>query len=82
MSLRGKIGAYSLHATHDAKEITEPARKAFLAKFEAQVDPDGILPVEERRRRAAHARSAHFARLALKSAQARRKPKEPVPTGV
>jgi hypothetical protein len=43
-----------------------------LARFEAEVDPDGILSPEERRRRAEHARSAYFVRLALASAKARR----------
>lgn len=44
-----------------------------LAKFEAQVDPDGSLSPEERHLRAENARKAHFARLALKSARSRRK---------
>ncbi len=46
---------------------------ARLACFERQVDPDGVLPPDERARRARHARKAYFARLALRSAQARRK---------
>ena len=45
----------------------------FLDSFEKQVDPDGTLEPAERARRAESARKAHFARLALKSAQARRK---------
>jgi hypothetical protein len=44
-----------------------------LDKFERQVDPEGILPPAERAMRAEHARKAHFKRLALKSAQARRR---------
>ncbi len=51
---------------------TAPARDAFLAKFEDQVDPRRELSPQERARRAAHARKAYFAGLALKSAQARR----------
>ena len=39
---------------------------------EHDVDPDGVLPVEERLRRAEMARKAYFTRLALKSAQVRR----------
>ena len=70
-SLRGRIGAYTLHATHDPRETTANARAAFLARFEREVDPDGVLPEEERRRRAEYARKAHFARLALASARAR-----------
>ncbi len=70
-ALAGKIGAYTLHAAYDSREITAPARQAFLAKFEAQVDPERLLPEAERKRRAEAARKAYFARLALKSAQAR-----------
>jgi hypothetical protein len=44
-----------------------------LDKFERQVDPEGILPPAERAVRAEHARKAHFKRLALKSAQVRRR---------
>ncbi|MGH3968892.1 MAG: hypothetical protein ACRET2_07960 [Steroidobacteraceae bacterium] len=44
-----------------------------LDKFEQQVDPDGELSPAERAKRAANARKAYFARLALKSAQARRR---------
>lgn len=47
------------------------ARKAFLESFERAVDPDLVLPVDERRRRAEYARKAHFARLARLSAIAR-----------
>ena len=71
MARRGRIGAHCLHARYDSKELTAPARAAFLAKFEREVDPAGALPEEERRRRAAHARQAHFARLARLSAIAR-----------
>ena len=66
-ALRGRIGAHLLHATHDSRRLTARARAAFLASFERQVDPDGVLPADERRRRAAHARAAYFARLARRS---------------
>ena len=71
MARRGRIGAHRLHALHDSRELTAPARAAFLARFEREVDPDGALPEEERRRRAEHARKAYFARLARQSALAR-----------
>jgi hypothetical protein len=61
-------------AKHDTREITAPARKAFLSKFEAQVDPEGQLAPVERERRAQAARRAYFKRLALKSVMARQKP--------
>lgn len=74
--LRGRIGAHLLHATHDSRRLTARARETFLAGFERQVDPDGLLPADERRRRAAHARVAHFARLARRSAVLRAKRKQ------
>jgi hypothetical protein len=70
--LSGRIGAFRLHALHDPRETTRNARKAFLDGFERQVDPQGLLPHDERQRRAAFARKAHFARLARLSALARR----------
>ncbi|MCY3748421.1 MAG: hypothetical protein OXG64_03915 [Chloroflexi bacterium] len=73
MALRGRVGAYRLHATHDTRATTARARAVFLARFEAEVDPDGALDPEERRRRALAARRAYFAQLALRSAQARRR---------
>lgn len=72
MARRGRIGAYRLHATHDPKETTKAARAAFTAKLEAEVDPDGTLPPGERARRADSARKAYFAKLAHKTAKARR----------
>jgi hypothetical protein len=59
--------------TSDPAARTANARAAFLDRFERQVDPDGVLDAAERSRRAGHARKAYFARLALKSAQARRR---------
>ncbi len=59
--------------TTDPSARTAPARRALLDRFERQVDPDGVLSPDERARRAGHARKAYFARLALRSAQARRK---------
>ncbi len=75
-TLRAQIGAHALHASHDPRETTAKARAAFLARFEVQVDPDRVLPEEERKRRAEHARKAHFKRLALASVRARRERKE------
>lgn len=72
-SLQGRIGGLRLAATHDPREYTANARAAFLARFEAEVDPDGILSPDERTRRATAARKAYFARLAYHSAVARAK---------
>lgn len=69
-SLQARMAAYRLHATHEPRETTKPARDAFMARFEHEVDPDGRLP-EQRRRRAEAAKKAYFSGLALKSSQAR-----------
>lgn len=71
--LRARIAAHTLHSKVDPTEHTAPARKAFLDRFERQVDPDGVLPEAERKRRAEHARKAYFTQLAFKSAKARRR---------
>lgn len=72
-SLRARMGAYALHATHDPRETTKAARDAFMARFERQVDPEGRLSPAERHRRAEAAKKAYFTGLALRSAKARRR---------
>lgn len=75
--LAASIAAHESWAqTPDRSARTAPARAALLAKFEREVDPDGTLPEAERRLRAEHKRKAYFQRLALKSAQSRRKAKD------
>lgn len=56
--------------TPDRAARTAPARRALDEKFLALADGDPV--------RAAHLRKAHFARLALKSAQARRRVREAI----
>jgi hypothetical protein len=72
MALRGRIGAYRLHASRDPRETTQRARATFRDAFEQMVDPHKELPEQERHRRAEAARRAHYARLARLSALARR----------
>lgn len=73
-TLQARLAAHTSWAnTESPSERTAPARSAFDARFEREVDPEGLLDPEERRRRAEHARKAYFTRLSLKSAQARRK---------
>ena len=72
-TLRARLAAHALHAGVDSRQHTEPARRAFMARFEDEVDPHRTLPPAERARRAEHAKKAYFTRLALKSVQARRK---------
>ena len=71
-TLRARLAAHTMHARNDPQAITANARAAFLAKFEREADPQGVLSPEERQRRAEHLRNAHFARLAFASAKARR----------
>lgn len=69
----GRIGGLVSWAnTDDRTARTQPARDAFLKRFEDEVDPERRLSPQERAKRAEAARKAHFARLALKSARVRR----------
>lgn len=70
----GRIGAHvSWAKTEDRSKRTENGRRAFMERFYDEVDPDRLLPADEREQRAQHARKAYFARLAMKSAAARRR---------
>ncbi len=60
-SINGRIGALSWSRTYDRSARTRAAREKFLQRFEREVDPDGKLPPDERRRRAERAVSAHAA---------------------
>lgn len=72
-TLRARLAAHTLHAKTDSHKHTEPARRAFLARFEDQVDPDRELPPSERARRAEQAKKAYFTELAYRSSRARAK---------
>jgi hypothetical protein len=75
-SLRARIAAHTKHSLYDPVESTSKARSASPgsdAYWERQVDPDGVLPELERKRRGTSAKKAHFSRLAMASAKARRK---------
>jgi hypothetical protein len=69
-SLRGRIGAYRLHALRDTLTVSAPGRAAATAaldaRLKAEVDPDGLLSPEELAKRVERARRAHFASLALR----------------
>ena len=72
--MRARLAAHESWArTSDPSARTAPAREAAWSRFEREADPDGKLNPEERARRAEHARKAYFLRLAMKSAQARRR---------
>ena len=72
-TLRARLAAQTKWAHNDPYEGTRNAREAFLQSFLVKVDPDGLLPVEERVRRAESLRRAHFTSMALASARARRR---------
>lgn len=59
----------------DRAKATAPARAGLQAKFERQVDPDGVLEPAERAKRAESARKAYFADLTRRSIAARRRRK-------
>lgn len=68
----GRIGAHvSWSRTEDRAARTAPASAAFLARFEREVDPDGVLAPDERAKRALNARRAYMQRLAQSSARTR-----------
>lgn len=71
--LAARVAAHASWAVTPDREVrTRPAREAFLARFERQVDPDGVLAPGERHFRAESAKRAYFQGLALRSAKARR----------
>lgn len=68
-TLRARAAAHALHAQGGTS--TKAATAASQGRFERQVDPDGVLPPDERLRRADHARRAYMASLSLKASRAR-----------
>lgn len=77
-SFQMRINAHRMHSLYDARETTAKGRKVFLDRFELEVVEAArarggeLTDPAEIARRARHAKSAYFQRLALKSAQARR----------
>ncbi|UCZ90451.1 hypothetical protein [Gordonia sp. WA4-43] len=72
-SLIAQLAAHESWAkTPDRTARTANARRALEEKFEREVDPERLLSPTERAKRVENARKAYYARLALKSARARR----------
>jgi hypothetical protein len=70
--LRARLAAHASWAnTVDRTARTRPAADAFMARFEREVDPDGLLDAGNRLERAVSAKKAYFQRLALASSRAR-----------
>ena len=70
-ALRSRLAAYERWSRHDPVAGTAAARAAFADRFTRLVDPDGVLPEDERLRRADSAKRAYFAKLAFASSRAR-----------
>lgn len=72
-SLAGSIAAQTrwLKET-DRTAAAKRGMDGLLAKFEREVDPEGVLSSAERRARALAARKLHMTRLALASSKARK----------
>lgn len=71
-TLRARAAAQARWAGEDPAEQARRMQAGTRAKFEQQVDPDGVLDPAERARRAESARRSHMSSLALKSVRARR----------
>lgn len=66
--LRARLAAHTRWANAGPEERQKQAQiasRGLLAKFEREVDPDGVLEPTDRLARAKSARSAYMARLAL-----------------
>ncbi|GAA1550686.1 hypothetical protein GCM10009827_084180 [Dactylosporangium maewongense] len=71
-TMRASLAAHTRWAVEpDREKALQPARDGLLARFERQVDPDGVLPPAERARRAESARKAFYRSMQLKSSRAR-----------
>jgi hypothetical protein len=72
-TMRARLAAHTRWSQEgDRVAATASMRAGALARFERQVDPDGVLPPAERAIRAEHARKAHMQRLSLAAAKKRR----------
>lgn len=71
-SMRARIAAHARWSKEDPKPNAQRGQAGLLARFEREVDPEGVLPEKERRRRAKSARRAHMGRLALASSKKRK----------
>jgi hypothetical protein len=70
---RARIAALTRHGRGDTRDAVRPAREAFMARFEQEADPEGLLEPTERAARAQRLLRAHMLRLAAKSAENRRR---------
>lgn len=68
---------YAANATaEDTAAAAARAREALRQRFLDQADPDGVMPLDERERKATAIRRLHYRRLALRKAQVERERRE------
>jgi hypothetical protein len=70
--LRAQIAANTRWAKEDPAANAARGQAGLIARFEREVDPEGVLAPAERQRRAEALRRAHMGRMALAAAKARR----------
>lgn len=70
-SQRARLAALTRWAHENPAKNAKRGQAGLLARFEREVDPDGVLAPAERARRAEAALKAHMVRLALASSKAR-----------
>jgi len=71
-SLRARIAAHTRWGnTDDTLSATAPARSAAEDRFMRQADPDGVLPLDVRARKAENLRRAFYLRLSAAGVKAR-----------
>ena len=71
--LAARIGGLSLHLYGDSDAIAARARRGLDEKFRREVDPDGVLTTRQLEKKLKLARRLYYARLAKRSADARRR---------
>ncbi len=71
-SMRASLASHTRWAHEpDRAEAMRPALDGLLARFEREVDPDGVLEPHVRAQRAESAKKAYFKALQLKSSRSR-----------
>lgn len=78
-SQRARIAALTRWSRENPATAAARGQAGLAARFEREVDPEGLLPHPERVRRAEAARKAHMARLAVRSAKVRTAAKREAP---
>lgn len=70
-SLVARRAAYARWAKEDPAGQAEILRRGFLKRFADEVDPERVLPEDERARRIESAMRSHMAALSLRASKAR-----------